>query len=210
MARNAWIVDLLRLVDEGATFHITDTETTGSSAAGARVIELATVSVRGGEVVGRFETLIDPGVVVPYWITQLTGINTAMLKGAPNPEEALAAWHQYLGDEGQFVAHNAPFDWGFLKAEFVRAERNWPFEKKFCTVQMARRCLPELPSRSLESLIAHYRIDVGARHRALADAEAAAVVFNHLITHLRQVVLEPVKKKAAPPGPLLIFKSPQT
>lgn len=209
MARNAWIVELLRLVDEGATFHITDTETTGSGGAEARVIELATVSVCRGEIVGRFETLIDPGVAVPPWITQLTGIDTAMLQGAPSPEAALAAWHGYLGESGQFVAHNAPFDWGCLRAEYARLERDWPFAQKFCTVQMARRCLPELKSRSLESLIAHYQIEVDARHRALADAEATAVVFNRLIPVLRQVIeVPPKKKRTAKPEQLMIFKQP--
>jgi DNA polymerase III epsilon subunit-like protein len=72
-----------------------------------------------------------------------------------------------------------------LQAEFQRAGRPWPFEKRHCTVAMARHCLPQLPSRSLENLIAHYRIVVPARHRALADAEATADIFLRLIQQLR-------------------------
>ena len=186
MAKKAWIQQLLSAIEQDATFHIVDTETTGSSARASRVIELATVSVRGGQVVGRFETLIDPGEAVPFWITKLTGINTRMLKGAPSPAEAWAAWQAYLGEGGHFVAHNAPFDWGFLTAEFERDGRAWPFDKRHCTVQMARHCLPQLPSRSLESLIAHFRLEVDARHRALADAEATATVFLNLVEQLRR------------------------
>ncbi|HEY9724548.1 MAG TPA: exonuclease domain-containing protein [Oscillatoriaceae cyanobacterium] len=176
---------LLDRVDAGDLFHIIDTETSGSSPRNSRVIERATDSVRGGRIVGRFETLIDPGVVVPSWITRLTGITTRMLKGAPKPDEAYARWCEYLGGQGHFVAHNAPFDWGFLSAEFDRIERPWPFSGRYCTVQIARRCLPQLKSRSLESLIAHYRIETDARHRALADAEATAVVFGNLLEALR-------------------------
>lgn len=185
MAKKVWIQHLLKATASDATFHIVDTETTGSSARTSRVIELATVTVRSGRIIGRFETLIDPGVPVPSWITQLTGINTPMLKGAPAPSEAWARWIEYLGGVGHFVAHNAPFDWGFLTAEFERDTRLWPFADRHCTVQMARHCLPQLASRSLESLIAHYRIAVPARHRALADAEATADIFLRLVAQLQ-------------------------
>ena len=179
--------ELLDLVDSGHTFHFVDTETSGSSPASSRVIELATVSLRHGEVVGRFETLIDAGVPVPSWITRLTGITAKMLVGAPTPLDAYAGWEAYLATTGPgaFVAHNAPFDWGFLTHEYRRLDRPWPFQQPHCTVRLARKCLPHLRSRSLASLIQHYDIDVSARHRALADAEATAVVFNHLITQLR-------------------------
>lgn len=183
-----WLPGLLARVEAGETFHITDVETTGSSPASSRVIELATVSVRGGAIVDRFETLIDPGVPVPYWITRLTGINSRMLKGQPAPSEAWARWVEFLAATdaagGHFVAHNAPFDWGFLTSEFRRDDRDWPFEQRFCTVSMARHCLPELQSRSLESLIAHYRLRTDARHRALADAEATADIFLRLLAQL--------------------------
>ena len=108
MAKKAWIATLLKAVASNATFHIVDTETTGSSSAGARVIELATVTIRGGAIVDRFETLIDPGVSVPYWITQLTGIQTRLLKGAPTPSEAWARWCDYLGPGGHLEAPHPP------------------------------------------------------------------------------------------------------
>lgn len=191
MALKPWIAQLIAHAERGDTFHLVDTETTGSSAHSHRVIELATVSVRDGAIVGRFETLIDPGVSVPSFITQLTGISTPMLRGAPAPLEAWRAWHRYLVEAhgptaAHFVAHNAPFDWGFMQAEYARLERHWPFSTRYCTVQLARHCLPALPSRSLESLIRHFGLQVDARHRALADAEATAEVFIKLLAQLRQ------------------------
>ena len=187
--------DLLDLVDSGAIFHFVDTETSGSSPADARVIELATVSLCRGEVVGRFESLIDTGAHIPGWITRLTGITRRMLVGAPTPEVAYAAWDDFLARTGQgaFVAHNAAFDWGFLTAEYRRLEREWPFQRQHCTVRLARHCLPQLPSRSLATLIEHYGIEVDARHRALADAEATAEVFNRLIAQLRGAVSSPAR-----------------
>jgi DNA polymerase III epsilon subunit family exonuclease len=179
--------ELLGRVDAGDIFHFIDTETSGSSPASSRVIELATVSLRQGQVVGRFETFIDAGVAVPFWITRLTGITEKMLVGAPAPDQAYAAWEHYLATTGPgaFVAHNAGFDWGFLTQEFSRIDRPWPFAQPHCTVRLARKCLPNLRSRSLASLIEHFNISVSARHRALADAEATAEIFNLLVEQLR-------------------------
>ena len=190
--KRPWISELLRLSAAGATLHVTDTETTGSSSRLGRVIEIATVSVRHGAVVGRFETLVDPGMPIPAMITDLTGITSAMLEGAPRPKEAIAAWDAYLGGEGHFVAHNAPFDWAFLTAEYQRQGLAWPFEKRFCTVQLARTCLPALPSRSLDALIAYYGLQVDARHRALGDAEATAEVLIRLLAQLEAEPQAPV------------------
>lgn len=182
--KRPWVADLLRLAAAGQTLHVTDTEATGSSSRVGRVIEIATVSVRRGAIVGRFETLVDSGQPVPQLITDLTGITPAMLTGAPGPAEAIAEWAAYLGDEGHFVAHNAPFDWAFLTAEYKRQGRRWPFDRRFCTVQLARTCLPALPSRSLDALIRHYGLRVDARHRALADAEATAEILLRLLAQL--------------------------
>jgi DNA polymerase III epsilon subunit family exonuclease len=184
MVPSPW-ASLVDLADRGATFHITDTETTGLSAGTNRVIELATVSVRDGRIVDRFETFINPGVRVPARITEITGIRDAMLEGAPRPEAAFRAWRAYLGQGGHFVAHNARFDWDFLLAEFGRAELAWPFDQSICTVRLARHCLPRLPKHGLDALIAHYGIVVGDRHRALADVEATADIFLRLLDRLR-------------------------
>lgn len=183
MSRSA-ASSLLRLVASGETFHIIDTETTGLSPASCRVIELATVSLRHGQIVGSFETLINPGVTVPANITKLTGISQRMLAKAPPPDEAFRQWQAYLAGQGQFVAHNANFDWGFLTAEFDRAGLAWPFRDRYCTVQLSRQCLPNLGRHSLENLIRHFGIRVSDRHRALADVEATAQIFCHFVEQL--------------------------
>lgn len=184
MTRSAFST-LLHLADQGERFHIVDTETTGLSPDHCRVIELATVTVKDGAIVDRFETLIDPGVVIPPFITQLTGIRPEMVEGAPRPHEAYTRWLDFLGGSGQFVAHNAGFDWDFLTTEFARAELTWPFQRKFCTVQLSRHCLPQLKSHKLERLIQHFGIQVSDRHRALADVEATAAVFLNFLAQLR-------------------------
>jgi DNA polymerase-3 subunit epsilon len=196
---------LLRLADEGETFHLVDTETTGLSPTSNRVIELATVTVQGGRIVDRFETLIDPGVSVPPRITQLTGISAPMLVGAPAPSEAYRRWQAYVAKRpGHFVAHNARFDWDFLQAEFDRADLDWPFTRWTCTVRLARYCLPQLPKHGLESLIKHFGIRVGDRHRALADIEATAEVFAHCLAILRAKsgITPPPAPKPQPQAPL--------
>lgn len=194
---------LLRLADAGTAFHLIDTETTGLSPTSNRVIELATVTVQGGRIVDRFETLIDPGVVVPPRITQITGITGAMLQGAPEPEAAFRRWQAYLAARpGHFVAHNARFDWDFLQAEFDRAGLDWPFTGWTCTVRLSRYCLPQLPKHGLESLIRHFGIRVSDRHRALADVEATAEVFERCMAILRAKSGAPAPKPVAQAAPL--------
>lgn len=198
---------LVRHADQGGVFHIVDVETTGLSPGPHRVIELATVTVRNGAIVDRFETLIDPGVEVPSFITNLTGITPAMLVGAPAPDVALRRWLDYLGGTGHFVAHNAEFDWGFLQYECRRAELDWPFQRKYCTVKLSRQCLPHLRRHKLESLIQYFGIQVSDRHRALADVEATATIFLKFLDHLRAEegdVLEQVVPAAPDPWDALL------
>jgi DNA polymerase III epsilon subunit family exonuclease len=178
---------LLHRSEQGEAFHLIDTETTGLRALSDRVIELATVTVRDGRIVDRFETLIDPDVAIPPHITSLTGISAPMLDGAPAPTEAYRRWLAYLERlPGHFVAHNVRFDWDFLRAEFARASLTWPFSKGTCTVRLARYCLPQLRKHGLESLIRHFGIRVSDRHRALADVEATAEVFVQCLALLRE------------------------
>jgi hypothetical protein len=101
------------------TFVVLDLETTGASPnAGAGITEIGAVKVRGGEVIGIFETFINPRESIPPYITELTGITDDMVMYAPPIENALPTLLEFLGheDESILVAHNAPFDLGFLKA----------------------------------------------------------------------------------------------
>ncbi len=161
------------------TVAVIDFETTGMSPArGARATEVAAVLVRGGEIVGRFQSLMRSGAWVPPFIEQLTGISNAMLERAP---PARAVMHELLRfTQGTpLVAHNAAFDRGFWAAEVERAECEPDEAHRFaCTLLLSRRLHPEAPNHRLGTLRAWHRLpDAGRAHRALADAETTAHLF---------------------------------
>ncbi|MFM2175496.1 MAG: hypothetical protein RLZZ527_572, partial [Actinomycetota bacterium] len=110
------------------TFVIVDLETTGGSPKDSEITEIGAVKVRGGEIIGEFQSFIDPGLPIPPFITVLTGITDAMVIGAPKIGEALFSFLEFLGspDETVLVAHNAPFDIGFLKFAAAKFEVKWP------------------------------------------------------------------------------------
>ena len=166
-----------------ATFVVVDTETTGTTAAKDRVIEIGAVKVRGGRVVETFSQLINPERSVPRRITRLTGISTAMLFDEPPAAEVLPAFLDFLG-EGVLVAHNLPFDLRFLNAELARAGLAPLSNPTLCTLRLARRLLPGLRSKGLSSLIKFFKLDVKHRHRALGDAEATAEALIHFLNQL--------------------------
>ncbi|MBI2408206.1 MAG: hypothetical protein HYV19_07905 [Gemmatimonadetes bacterium] len=172
-------------------FAVVDVETTGTSHGhGDRVTEVAAVLVEGGEVVGEFQSLVNPERPIPWRITVLTGISDAMVADAPrfgDIAEPLAA----VLRERVFVAHNAPFDWGFLGMEFARAGLPDALTgSPLCTVRLARRLLSHLPRRNLDSVAVHYGVEIESRHRALGDARATALVLKGL---LRDVAREGVE-----------------
>lgn len=169
---------------ENTTFVVTDTETTGVRADEDRLIEVAAVKVRGGQVMGTFQRLINPGRHVPRRITSLTGISTAMVYDEPPAAEVLPAFLDFLGD-AVLVAHNLPFDLRFLQAELARVGLPPLENDAICTLRLARRLLPALPSRGLTALAEHYGLTNRARHRALGDAEVTAEVLLRFLDRLR-------------------------
>lgn len=193
------ISTLLSLAGRGDLFHVVDLETTGLSADTDRIIELATVTIRDGEVVDRFETLVNPGEMVMAVATNITGIDNAMLAQAPSTEMALKRWLAYLGEGGQFVAHNADFDWRFLKAEFARAGLPFPFKRKFCTMKMAETVFTHGRRIKLDYLVKRLGLEASPCHRAMPDAEAAAQAFVCLLGHLRDGTTPASTRTAAAP-----------
>jgi DNA polymerase III subunit epsilon len=163
------------------TYVVVDVETTGTSHhQGDRVTEVAAVVVRDGRVCESFQSLINPERSIPRFITQLTGISWAMVKDAPRFRDVGGEFRQVLGDH-VFVAHNAPFDWAFVSMELERAEERPLDARRLCTVRLARKLLSHLPRRSLDYVTAHYGIKVDARHRAMGDAMATALVLTRLL-----------------------------
>jgi DNA polymerase III subunit epsilon len=165
---------------------VVDVETTGTSArAGQRITEVAAVRLRGGRVVEEFSTLVNPCRPIPQAITALTGITNTMVAGAPRFAEVAPRLGRLL-EGGVFVAHNAAFDWGFVSAELLRAEGRQLVGRRLCTVQLARRLLPQLPSRALGALVHYFGVQVDARHRAGDDARATADIFLRFLDMLEE------------------------
>ena len=164
------------------TFVVVDLETTGGKSTEDAITEIGAVKIRGGEVLGEFATLVDPGRPIPPYIVQLTGITTAMVYAAPKIEEVLPAFLEFASG-AVLVAHNAGFDVGFLKAAALQCELAWPRFQVLCTVKLARRVLgrDEAPSVKLSALAELFRVSTVPTHRALDDARATVDVLHALI-----------------------------
>ncbi len=145
-----------------------DLETTGADPAHDRITEIGVVEVEG-DTVSRWSTLVNPGRTIPPFIERLTGISNAMVADAPTFGEVAAELGRRL--QGRlFVAHNARFDYGFVRHEYRRLGQRFQSDV-LCTVRLSRRLFPEYPRHNLDSLIERHGLAAGARHRALADAD---------------------------------------
>lgn len=153
-----------------APLAIVDLETTGAHPAWDRVTEIAVVEVQDGEVVSEWSTLVNPGTSIPPAIQALTGITNDMVADAPAFEDLAPGLYERLQDR-VFVAHNARFDYGFLRHEFERAGLRF-HARTLCTVKLSRRLYPGYARHNLDSLIDRHQLRCDARHRALGDAQA--------------------------------------
>ena len=172
---------------DAAEWIVVDLETTGLSADACTILEIGAVRIAGLRIVGRFQTLIDPGVPIPPRITALTGIDRTLVDGAPPLARAIRAFHVWAGGGSAlpFVAHNASFDERFVRrALAAQALPDW-CGPVVCTCKLARRLLPTLGRYDLDSLAARFGIANAARHRALGDAEAAARALVELLVIAR-------------------------
>ncbi|GGM12672.1 DEDD exonuclease domain-containing protein [Nakamurella endophytica] len=167
------------------TFVVVDLETTGGSAATEEITEIGAVKVRGGQVLGEFATLVDPGRSIPVQITVLTGITDALVRNAPRIDAVLPAFLEFARG-CVLVAHNARFDVGFLKAACARHGLPWPGFAVVDTVQVARRVLSreEAPTVRLGALAALFGAATTPDHRALHDARATVDVLHALFERL--------------------------
>lgn len=167
------------------TFVVVDLETTGGAPDGGGITEIGAVKVRGGEELGVLATLVNPGVPIPPFITVLTGITQAMLLPAPPIEQVLPSFLEFISD-AVLVAHNAPYDVGFLKAACAKHGYRWPNPRVLDTAALARRVLTrdEVPNRKLGTLAAYFRTATQPNHRALDDAKATVDVLHGLIGRL--------------------------
>ena len=169
----------------GVTFVVVDLETTGGSPKDSAITEIGAVKVRGGEVLGEFQTLVDPGCDIPPYISVLTGITSTMVAAAPRIGAVLP--HFLESARGAvLVAHNAPFDLGFLRAACAETGIPWPTTASVDTAVLARRLLSrdEVPNCKLATLAPYFRTSTEPCHRALADARATVDVLHGLFERL--------------------------
>ena len=165
------------------TFVVIDLETTGGSPALDRITEIGALKLRGGELLGRLDTFVNPGVPLPPFITLLTGITEAMVAPAPEIEELLPTLLEFLHG-AVIVGHNIRFDCAFLDAALRRNGYRRLGNRRVDTIGLARRLVREdVPNLRLHTLATHFRTDTEPVHRAYADAAATGEVFHSLLEH---------------------------
>lgn len=161
-------------------FTVVDLETTGGLQQTNRIIELCAIKVKNRKIIDRFSTLINPQIPISYFIAQYTGISNDMVKSAPIFEDIQDRLFDFL-KEGVFVAHNVPFDLGFLNMEFQRCGKEKLNNRWLCTYRLAKRLLPELKKVNLGDLSTYFGIEIKDRHRAEGDTQATVQVLEELI-----------------------------
>jgi DNA polymerase III subunit epsilon len=156
-------------------FVVFDFETTGLDTKADRIVELGAIRFSGGKEVARFERLVNPERSLGRYTTAISGITEDMLASAPAASIVLPEFIRFI-DGAILIAHNAEFDWAFLRNACQRLgiALDWPC---VCTLKMSRRFLPELERRTLDALAQHLALKFAARHRSVGDAEVTKAVF---------------------------------
>lgn len=160
-------------------YAIIDVETTGMGVQGNRITEIAILVHDGKEVLERFQTLVNPQSSIPYSISRLTGIYDHMVENAPKFYE-IAKKVVEITEDCVFVAHNVNFDYNVIRKEFQDLGFSYS-RKKLCTIRLARKLIPGLPSYSLGKMCTQLGIEIHDRHRAMGDAEATVILFEKLM-----------------------------
>ena len=165
-----------------SAYAVIDFETTGLSPAhGAKPTEVGVCLVEEGRIVDRYQSLMNPGVSIPYDVQQLTGITDKMVKAAPAISSVMKETADFVGDR-PLLAHNAAFDRKFWEIELNNIKRK-PRIDMACSLLLSRRLFPQLANHRLETLVTSLKLPMeGSYHRALADAECTA----HLLLRIQQ------------------------
>ena len=180
-----------------------DVETTGAAPSLDRITEIGLVDVQDGRVAGEWSSLVNPLRHIPSEIQALTGITDEMVAEAPAFDELAAGLHARLAGK-VLVAHNARFDYGFLRHEFARAGYRY-LARVLCTVRLSRRLYPQERRHNLDALIERHGLRCEARHRALDDARVLWQFTEHIhqsfgADAIRAEVEQLLRPPALPPG----------
>ncbi|MBK0382560.1 GIY-YIG nuclease family protein [Pedobacter sp. SD-b] len=183
-------------------YAIVDIETTGGHASAHGITEIAIYIHNGNEIVDEYQTLINPFQEIPVFIQSLTGISNEMVSKAPSFEEVAPKIFELL-DQKIFVAHNVNFDYSFVN-HHLKKEGFTLGNKKLCTVRLARKIFPGLPSYSLGKLSRSLNISIKNRHRAAGDAFATASIFKMMVDaddkgYITEALKAKAKEEALPP-----------
>ncbi|KAF0151484.1 MAG: DNA polymerase III epsilon subunit [Ignavibacteria bacterium] len=169
---------------EEAVFCVFDFETTGTSARTEKVIEIGMTRIKKGKIVDTFSTFINPGRPVPFYITKITGITNSDVQDAPYFDEVYSQIKNFIGNS-VLVAHNLGFDLSFLRSECLSADLQMVSNDAICTLKLARKIFPALPSKSLGNIVKHFKIRHRDVHRGLGDAAATSKVLIKMFNTLR-------------------------
>ena len=162
-----------------------DLETTGFSPVTDRIIEIGAVKIRNGEIVDRFSTFVDPGIIIPFRIEDLTGITNEMTASAPKIETVLPEFLEFLGD-AVAVAHNASFDMSFIKENMRRLSIPGAEKLPYMdTLAISRMLIPQISRYTLDHIAKELNVSLGHHHRAVDDAECTGKIFLKLCDRLK-------------------------
>jgi DNA polymerase III subunit epsilon len=182
LQEDGWQSRLLSELD----FVVVDVEATGAKTPPNRLIELGAYRIRGGRIVDKFLSLVNPEIPIPRFVMALTGISNEMVKAAPVFAEVAPRWLDFVSDS-VLVAHNAAFDTSFLNHEISRVyPGHRMLNPHLCTVRLSRRVLADLGNHRLDTIANHFSIPIISRHRAGSDALATAEIFLLLLSKLEE------------------------
>ncbi|HSE30169.1 MAG TPA: exonuclease domain-containing protein [Pyrinomonadaceae bacterium] len=182
LQEDGWQSRLLTELD----FVVVDVEATGAKTPPNRLIELGAYRIRGGRIVDKFLSLVNPEIPIPRFVMALTGISNEMVKSAPVFAEVAPRWLDFVSDS-VLVAHNAAFDTSFLNHEISRVyPGHRMLNPHLCTVRLSRRVMPALNNHRLDTIANHFSIPIISRHRAGSDALATAEIFLLLLSKLEE------------------------
>lgn len=175
------------------TFVIVDLETTGLHAGLDSIVEIAAVKVVNGEVVGEWDSMVNPGLFLPQETTQITGITTEMVQDSPVLADVIDDCLGFIGTDSVFTAHNVDFDRQFLNKQLEKLQRPVLQNPYLCTFKLAKLVHPNLSKYGLGSLCTAFGVELPQAHRALHDARATAQLLVKFLKVLQNGGLKELK-----------------